>query len=109
MKDNRLPMVNGDFVLVESLEKTKQHIVSAIRTMYGDWLLNYLKGIDFVPGLRNEVFLDHDMKQQITGVETVTGITNYVRTFDRKTLTVQITAVVQTIYGDIPISEVIKK
>lgn len=109
MENNRLPMLNGDFQFVDELNEIIQQVVIALHTMYGDWLLEYLKGIDFVRDLRNMIFLDHDIKKQILGVKGVTGIKQYQRNFDRKTLTVQIIAVIKTIYGDFPINEAINK
>lgn len=109
MINNRLPMIDGDFVLVEELEEIKQQIRVAVRTFYGDWLINYIKGLDITQDLKNEVFLDHDMKKQIREVNNVTGIKNYIRTFDRETFSINIKAIITTIYGDIPINEVIRK
>lgn len=108
-KNNTLPMLNGDFVLVDRIELIRQHICTALNTMYGDWLLDPDKGIDYAGGLRNLTFLDHDVKNQIKGVKGVVSIQNYKRTFDKENLTVLISAVVETIYGNLPIDEVINK
>lgn len=107
--NNRLPMVEGDFQLVDRNEKVKQHLIAALNTMFTDWLLNYLKGIDFVRGMRQEEFLDNDIKKQILGTEDVVTIKNYTRDFDRENLSVCIKAIVQSSYGKIEINEVIKR
>lgn len=111
INNNRLPMIDGDFQLTDRLQLIKQHISVALNTMYADWLLNYQKGIDYDRDLKSGdmTFLDHDVKKQIDGVEGVVSIKNYTRKFDRKTLTVVIVAIVETIYGDLPIKEVINK
>ena len=108
MNDNRLPMYNGDFVLVSGIEEIKQHIVTALNTFYTDWLLDYRKGIDYAFGLRNEEFLEHDCKNQILGVEGVTALVNFNMEFDRKTLQWVIAAGVRTIYGKVEVNETIR-
>lgn len=108
-KNNTLPMINGDFVIVDRIELVKQHIYAALNTMYGDWLLDYTKGIDYVGGLRNLTFLDHDIKNQIKGVDGVVSVQNYRRVFDKENLKIRISAVVKTVYGHLPIDEVINR
>lgn len=101
---NNLIFENGDLVLVSGLEKIKQHILTALYTLKGDWLLDYEKGIDLPRGMREHAFLLNDVKNQITGVDGV----NRIRKIDliREGTTIKIYAVISTINGDVEISEV---
>lgn len=108
MSNNRLPIIDGDFVLTEGIEEIKQHIIVALNTFYSDWLLDYTKGIDYTKGLRNHDFLQHDCKSQILGVDGVTGLINFTLNFDKPTLTVKIVSGVKTIYGRVDIAETLQ-
>ena len=101
----RLVIKDGDFVLTDRTDEIKQHIIVALNTFYGDWLLDYTKGIDYTRDLRQLEFLDNDCKNQIRGVDGVTNIINYTRNFDKTNLTVNIVAGIQTIYGRIDIAQ----
>ena len=105
MNNNRLPMYNGDFVLVDGIDEIKQHIIAALNTFYTDWLIDYRKGIDYPFGLRHEEFLEHDIKKQINGVAGVTAITAFKMEFDRRTVTWNVIAGIRTIYGKLEINE----
>lgn len=106
---DRLPMVDGDFQLTEGIDEIKQHIIVALNTFYGDWILDYTKGIDYTKGMRQNEFLEHDSKSQILGVDGVTNIINFTLTFDKPTLTVKILAGIQTIYGRIDIAQTLQQ
>lgn len=99
IKDNRLPIYNGDFRLVNNLEEVKQHIIVALNTFYSDWVLNTAKGIDYVSGMRNQEFLEHDVKAQIEGVRNVISVDNLSAFFDKSDYTMKISAIVKTAYG----------
>lgn len=107
-KDNRLPMYNGDFILVQGIDEIKQHIIVALNTFYTDWLLDYTKGIDYAFGLRNEEFLEHDCKNQILGVEGVTSLVNFNMKFDRNSMQWNIKSGIRTVYGRLEINETIR-
>ncbi len=107
MNNNRLPMYNGDFILVQGIDEIKQHIITALNTFYTDWLLNFEKGIDYAFGMRNEEFLEHDCKKQILGVEGVTALLNFSMTFDRQIMGWHIFSGIKTVYGKLEINETI--
>lgn len=109
MKDNRLPMSNGDFQITDGTEEIKQHIVVALNTFYGDWILDYTKGIDYAYGLRHEEFLEYDIKNQINGVSGVTSIDNFQMEFDKKNYTINVTAGINTIYGKLDIQTALNR
>lgn len=106
---DRLPMIDGDFQLINGVEEIKQHIIVALNTFYTDWLLDYTKGIDYTRGMRQLEFLEHDCKSQIRGVEGVTNIINFIMNFNRQTLTVEVQAGIQTIYGRVDIEQQITR
>jgi len=108
MKNNRLVMKNGDYVLVTGIEEIKQHIIVALNTFYEDWRPDATKGIDYVYGLRNNEFLEYDVKKQISNVQGVQSIDDFSLTFDRKTQTVNILARIKTDYGNIVFNEEIQ-
>ena len=109
MKNNRLPMYNGDFVLTNATDEIKQHIATALSTFYTDWLLDFTKGIDYAYGLRHEEFLRHDIKNQILGVEGVVALSAFSMKFDKTNRSWQVTAAVKTIYGKVEINEYIQQ
>ena len=99
VENNKLKIVNGDFAAVERLEQVKQHIIVALNTLYGEWILDKDKGIDYAFGMRNTNFLEHSVRKQILGVDKVRSIDNFKLSFDKDSLTVNILAVIYTNYG----------
>ena len=98
-------MQDGDFAVVEGVEKVKQHIITALNTFYSDWIIDKEKGIDFVNGLRNTDLLDADIHKQILEIKDVLGISYFRLSYDTSTHTVEISANIQTEYGDISIND----
>ena len=98
---------DGDFAIVESVEKVKQHIIAALNTFYSDWIIDKEKGIDFVNGFRNTDLLDADVRKQILEVENVLGISYFELLYDASNLTVNIAAVIQTEFGDISVNDIL--
>lgn len=50
--DNRIEIKNGDFVLVDGVDRIKQHITVAIKGILpGTWLLDPTLGIEYFSGL----------------------------------------------------------
>lgn len=109
VKENRLPLYSGDFMLVSEVEEIKQHIVAALNTFYTDWLLNFKKGIDYVQGLRHQEFLEHDIRNQIEGVDGVSAIINLSLELDKKNAVWNVKVGIKTVYGKIEINEVISQ
>lgn len=109
MYNDSLPMIAGDFTLVDGVEEIKQHIIVALNTFYTDWLLDYTKGIDYTRGMRELEFLEHDCKSQIRGVDGVINIINFTMNFNRQTLVVEVQAGIQTIYGRVDIAQTISR
>lgn len=106
MKNTNLPMENGDFMLTNGTEEVKQHITVSLNTFLNDWLLDSTKGIDYANGLRHTEFLEHDVKNQIQGVNGVREIKSFKMTFDNQVI--KITAEIATEYGIINLQNTIK-
>lgn len=109
MQNNRLPMGNGDFQLSNGIDEIKQHIIVALNTFYGDWVLDYTKGIDYAYGLRHEEFLEYDIKNQINGVNGVLSVDNFKMEFDKTSLTLNVVASIRTVYGKVDIQNSINR
>lgn len=105
--NNNLEWENGDLKLVDGLEKIQQQVLVALYTLLGDWLLNYLKGIDLPRGLKDLNFLKNDVKKQILGVEGVLQVKNL--KVVQQGVEINITATVITIFGGFDLNEGIKQ
>ena len=107
LNGNKLDWLNGDLAQVEGLELIKQHILTGLYTLKGDWLLDYTVGIDFPRNMRDEVFWKHDVKKVILSTEGV----NNIKSFDlrKENQNISIYACITTNLGDIELNEVIKQ
>ena len=107
LNGNKLDWLNGDLAQVEGLELIKQHILTGLYTLKGDWLLDDSVGIDFVRNMRDDVFWKHDIKKVILSTEGV----NQIKSFDlrRENQNIIINSYITTNLGDIELNEVIRK
>ena len=107
--DDGLGREDNNFIIINGVEKVRQHIVTALNTFYTDWILDCTKGIDYALGLRNMEFLEYDVKRQLKEVEDVESVNDFSMDFDRETLTVNISAQIKTAYGMLDLSESIRQ
>lgn len=105
-QNNNLVWDNGDLALVEGLDMIKQHIVTGLYTLLGDWLLDDREGINFDRNMRNEVFWEHDIKKVILSTNGVLKIKQFKMIKEKQNI--KILAYVHTNYGDIELNEVIR-
>ncbi len=107
LNGNKLDWLNGDLAQVEGLELIKQHILTGLYTLKGDWLLDDSVGIDFVRNMRDDVFWKHDIKKVILSTEGV----NQIKSFDLRieNQNIIINSYITTNLGDIELNEVIRK
>lgn len=107
LNGNKLDWLNGDLAQVEGLELIKQHILTGLYTLKGEWLLDYTVGIDFVRNMRDEVFWKHDIKKVILSTEGV----NQIKSFDliKENQRISVYAYITTNLGDIELNEVIRQ
>lgn len=105
ISNGRLKISDGDFVTVSKTDEVKQHIIVALNTFVGDWVLNREKGIDYGQGFRNPNYLENDIKKQVLNVKNVRSLDNFEMKFNRKDLTINVTATVKTSYGVIYLDE----
>jgi len=107
LNGNKLDWFNGDLAQVEGLELIKQHILTGLYTLKGDWLLDDSVGIDFVRNMRDDVFWKHDIKKVILSTDGV----NQIKSFDliRENQNIIINSYITTNLGDIELNEVIRQ
>ena len=108
INNNRLAVEAGDFVLTDGLSQIKQHIVTALNTLLGEWVLNESKGINYVTGLRDTEYLENSVKRQILNVSGVNALDSFELFFDKTNLVISISAKIETDHGDLSFNETIK-
>ena len=107
LNGNKLDWLNGDLALVEGLELIKQHILTGLYTLKGDWLLDDTVGIDFPRNMRDEVFWKHDIKKVILSTDGVNQIKKLELTKEKQNINIY--AYITTELGDIELKEVIRQ
>ena len=74
----RLLLENGDFVLVRDLNRIKQHIITGLYLLAGDWILNTQEGVNYWNGLRAyPEILSAQIKRAINSVDGVDTVLKY--------------------------------
>lgn len=78
-ENNRLEFKNGDFVLVDGVDRVKQHITIAVKGILpGTWLLDPKVGVDWFSGLAVYTsILKAQVKNSIRNVFGVSLLKNY--------------------------------
>lgn len=107
LNGNKLDWLDGDLALVEGLEIIKQHILTGLYTLKGDWLLDDTVGIDFPRNMRDEVFWKHDIKKVILSTDGVNQIKKLELTKEKQNINIY--AYITTELGDIELNEVIRQ
>lgn len=100
-ENNKLVWENGDLKLVDGLNLVKQHILTALYTLKGDWLLDDRKGLN---NIKDEIFFINSVKNQILGVDGVNQIKSFAWSKDRN-FVIKIYAKVISNVGEIEINE----
>lgn len=104
-QNNNLVWNNGDLALTEGLAMIKQHILTGLYTLLGDWLLDDTEGINFTRNMRDPIFWEHDIKKVILTTNGVNQIKNFKLTKEEQNINIY--AYVTTNLGDIELNEVI--
>lgn len=75
---------NGDWVLVNGINRTIQHIKVALKTLKNDWILDYRKGVNYFDNLKalDDETLKAEVKRAVREVNGVDKITKF--NFERK-------------------------
>ena len=107
LNENKLDWLNGDLAQVDGLERIKQHILTGLYTLKGDWLLDDTVGIDFPRNMRDEVFWKHDIKKVILSTDGVNQIKKFELTKENQNINIY--AYVTTDLGEIELNEVIRQ
>lgn len=107
LNGNKLDWLNGDLAQVDGLERIKQHILTGLYTLKGDWLLDDTVGIDFPRNMRDEFFWKHDVKKVILSTDGVNQIKKIELTKENQNINIY--AYVTTELGEIELNEVIRQ
>jgi len=95
IKDNTLFIENGDFALVDKIDKILQQCSIGLRILIGEWVLDYRQGIDYPGGLKkNANILKSQIKNALLSVDGVEQVLNYVFDTTSKNYLVSATLVI---------------
>lgn len=76
--DGHLALENGDLPLVREINRIKQHIVTGLYLLIGDWVLDRSQGISYFTGMRAyPEILSAQIKQAINTVDGVDTVLKY--------------------------------
>lgn len=74
----RLLLENGDLVLVRDLNRIKQHIITGLYLLAGDWVLDNSQGVSYWTGMRAyPEILSAQIKRAINTVDGVDTVLKY--------------------------------
>lgn len=77
--DEDLVFEDGDLVLVDGRDRVMQHVVTGLKILKGDWLLDYRKGINYFTGLKAyPKILKAEIKNAILEVDGVDMVRDYI-------------------------------
>lgn len=77
--DVDLVFEDGDLVLVDGRDRVMQHVVTGLKILKGDWLLDYRKGINYFTGLKAyPKILKAEIKNAILEVDGVQMVRDYI-------------------------------
>lgn len=75
---NRLLLDNGDLSLVMDINRIKQHIISGLYLLIGDWVLDQGQGVSYFTGMRAyPEILSAQIKRAINTVDGVDTVLKY--------------------------------
>ena len=75
---NRLFLENGDLNMVRDINRIKQHIISGLYLLVGDWVLDGSQGVSYWTGMRAyPEILSAQIKRAINTVEGVDTVLKY--------------------------------
>ena len=75
---DRLLLENGDFNVVQDINRIKQHIISGLYLLAGDWVLDGSQGVSYWTGMRAyPEILSAQIKRAINTVDGVDTVLKY--------------------------------
>lgn len=75
---DRLLLDNGDLQKVQDINRIKQHIISGLYLLIGDWVLDQSAGVSYFTGMRAyPEILSAQIKQAINTVDGVDTVLKY--------------------------------
>ena len=76
--DGHLALENGDLPLVMDINRIKQHIITGLYILVGDWVLDQSMGVSYFTGMRAyPEILSAQIKKAINTVDGVDTILKY--------------------------------
>ena len=101
----RLLLENGDLVLIRDLNRIKQHIITGLYLLAGDWVLDNSQGISYWTGMRAyPEILSAQIKRAINTVDGVDTVLKYNFYIDNDEI-FHVTATVKVGNSEIAINE----
>ena len=103
-----LAFEDGDLAIADGITEIKQHIMTALKTLYGEWILDNSKGLDYAAGFRDIELLENNVKNQILGVVGVEALENFDIRFNKQEMSVCVNSGIKTVYGNFSVEETIR-
>lgn len=76
--NGHLLLENGDLPLVREINRIKQHIITGLYLLVGDWILDQSQGVDYLGGMRAyPEILSAQIKRAINTVDGVDTVLKY--------------------------------
>lgn len=101
----RLLLENGDLVLIRDINRIKQHIITGLYLLAGDWVLDNSQGVSYWSGMRAyPEILSAQIKRAINTVDGVDTVLKYNFYIDDDEI-FHVTATVKVGNSEIAISE----
>ena len=76
--DGHLLLEDGDLQLVRDINRIKQHIITGLYILVGDWILDQSAGVDYLGGMRAyPEILSAQIKRAINTVDGVDTVLKY--------------------------------
>ena len=100
-----LVIENGDLQFVEETEEVAQRVKIRLLFWYGEWILNYNKGVKYIDGIysisKSQEFKDQEIKRAILGTPGIQELIDYSFGVDTTNQTASIEFEATSVYGDI--------
>ena len=78
IENNRLVLEDGDLSIVRDINRIKQHIITGLYLLIGDWVLDQTQGISYFTGMRAyPEILSAQIKRAINTVDGVDTVLKY--------------------------------
>lgn len=105
-----LEIINGDLVITEGSDATRQRLLQALRFFRGEWFLDLSRGVPYYQNILvknpNPLIIESVLKQTILDVQGVLELTQFDLNYDNSTRKLALDFEVRTSEGLINFSEI---